>query len=124
MAGLVTSFGSGAMTNAIAEIDASACMFAIGTNTTAAHPVIGQRIRRAARNGAKLIVANPKEIDLVREADLFIQHRPGSDVALLMGLARVIVDEGLQDAAFIAERCENFEAFRQSLADYPLALVQ
>ncbi|MCA9970140.1 MAG: molybdopterin-dependent oxidoreductase, partial [Anaerolineales bacterium] len=100
------------------------CILAIGTNTTAAHPVIGHRMRRAAQNGTKLIVANPKEIDLVRSADLFIQHRPGSDVALLMGMMRVIVDEGLEDAAFIAERCENFEAFRQSLADYPLALVQ
>jgi formate dehydrogenase major subunit len=116
VAGLVTSFGSGAMTNSIAEIDNTSCILAIGTNTTAAHPVIGQRIRRAARNGTRLIVANPKEIDLARVADLFIQQRPGSDVALLMGMARVIVDEGLTDEAFIEERCEDYQLFRDSLA--------
>jgi formate dehydrogenase alpha subunit len=106
------------MTNSIQEIDDTACFFNIGTNTTAAHPIIGHRIRRAVNKGAKLIVANPKEIDLVRQADIFIQHQPGSDVVLLMGMARVIVDEGLHDEAFIAERTENFEAFKASLAEF------
>ncbi len=115
MAGLVTSFGSGAMTNSIAEIDGAATLFVIGANTTSAHPVIGQRMRRAALNGANLIVANVKEIELAWVADQFIQNRPGSDVALLMGMCRHIVEEGLQDAEFIAERCENFDDFRQSL---------
>ncbi len=115
MAGLVTSFGSGAMTNSIAEIDGAATLFVIGANTTSAHPVIGQRMRRAALNGANLIVANVKEIELAWVADQFIQNRPGSDVALLMGMCRHIVEEGLQDAEFVAERCENFDDFRQSL---------
>ncbi len=115
MAGLVTSFGSGAMTNSIAEIDGAATLFVIGANTTSAHPVIGQRMRRAALNGANLIVANVKEIELAWVADQFIQNRPGSDVALLMGMCRYIVEEGLQDAEFVAERCENFDDFRQSL---------
>ncbi len=115
MAGLVTSFGSGAMNNSIAEIDGAATLFVIGANTTSAHPVIGQRMRRAALNGANLIVANVKEIELAWVADQFIQNRSGSDVALLMGMCRHIVEEGLQDAEFIAERCENFDDFRQSL---------
>ncbi len=115
MAGLVTSFGSGAMTNSIAEIDGAATLFVIGANTTSAHPVIGQRMRRAALNGANLIVANVKEIELAWVADQFIQNRSGSDVALLMGMCRHIVEEGLQDEEFIAERCENFDDFRQSL---------
>jgi formate dehydrogenase alpha subunit len=124
VAGLVTSFGSGAMTNAIEEIDDAGCILAIGTNTTAAHPIIGHRIRRATQNGTKLIVANPKEIDLVRVADLFIQHRPGSDVALLMGMARVIVEEGLLDTDFIEKHCENFDAFKASLDQYTQEMVQ
>ncbi|MHC4562843.1 MAG: formate dehydrogenase subunit alpha [Planctomycetota bacterium] len=118
VAGLVQSLGSGAMTNSIGEIAGIGCIFAIGTNTTAAHPVIGLQMKKAIARGTKLIVANPKEIDLCRFADIFLQHRPGSDVALMMGLMRVIVDEGLEDRDFIAERCENFDEFRQSLADY------
>ena len=66
-------------------------------------------------DGAKLIVANPYEIPMVKYAHLFLQHRPGTDLALLMGMARVIVDERLQDQAFIEERCENFEAFKDVL---------
>jgi formate dehydrogenase alpha subunit len=115
VAGLVTSFGSGAMTNSIAEIDNAGTLFVIGANTTNAHPVIGQRMRRAAQNGTKLIVANPKEIELVRVADYFIQHRPGSDSALLNGMARYIIEENLHDKEFIAEHCENFETFKESL---------
>ena len=103
------------MTNSIAEIGDAACILAVGTNTTVAHPVIGLRVKDAVRKGAKLIVANPKEIDLCRHAEIFLQQRPGSDVALLMGMMRVIVDEGLADEAFIHERCENFDAFRESL---------
>jgi formate dehydrogenase alpha subunit len=106
------------MTNSIQEIDNVDCFFVIGANTTSAHPVIGHRMRRAVNNGAKMIVANPKEIDLVRHADLFIQHQPGSDVPLLMGMARVILEEGLHDEAFINEKTENFAAFKESLASF------
>ena len=89
------------MTNCMGEIGQAACILAIGSNTTAAHPVIAVEINKAVRNGAKLIVANPRQIDLVRRASLWLQHQPGTDVALLMGMMRVIVDEGLHDAAFI-----------------------
>jgi len=122
--GLVQSFGSGAMTNSINEIQDAACILAIGTNTTAAHPVIGMDIRRVARNGTKLIVANPREIDLVSFAHLWLQHQPGTDVALLMGMMRVIVDEGLLDSSFIEERCENFDAFKESLNGFDLDSVE
>ncbi|HBD08514.1 MAG TPA: formate dehydrogenase subunit alpha, partial [Syntrophobacteraceae bacterium] len=112
------------MTNSIADIQQAGCIFAIGTNTSANHPVIGTRIRRAVLDGAKLIVANPFEIPLVKYAHLFLQHRPGSDLALLMGMARVIVDARLEDRAFIEERCENFEAFKASLQPYDLDFVE
>jgi len=124
VAGLATALGSGAMTNSISELGDAAAILAIGTNTTAAHPIIALQVKKAARNGAKLIVANPKEIELCRFADIFLQHKPGTDVALLMGMARVIVDEGLQDKSFIEERCEDFDAFEKSLAGFDLDTVE
>jgi formate dehydrogenase alpha subunit len=124
VAGLATSFGSGAMTNSINEISDAACILAIGTNTTKAHPIIARMIRKAAQNGAKLIVANPREIDLCRSADIFLQHKSGTDVVLLMGMMRIIVDEGLMDTSFIESRCENFEAFRESLRYFDIDSVQ
>jgi formate dehydrogenase alpha subunit len=123
VAGLVTTFGSGAMTNSLDDIREAKCILAIGTNTTQAHPIIGMDIRQAVHRGMKLIVANPLEIDLVRDADLWIQHNAGTDVVLLMGMMKIILDENLMDRSFIEERCENFERFEESLRDYPLDLV-
>ncbi|HEY55998.1 MAG TPA: formate dehydrogenase subunit alpha, partial [Dehalococcoidia bacterium] len=123
VAGLVKSFGSGAMTNSISEIGHAQCILAIGTNTTSAHPVIGFDVKRAVRRGASLIVANPREIDLVRYAELWLGHQPGTDVALLMGMMRVIVDEALFDSEFINQRCENFAALKDSLKGFDLTTV-
>jgi len=120
VAGLVQSFGSGAMTNSIEEFKHSECFFAIGTNTTTAHPIIAMRINEAVKKGAKLIVANPREVELNRWAHLFLQFNPGTDVALMMGMAKIILDEGLADKKFIEERCENFEEFKESLNQFPL----
>ncbi len=124
MAGLATTLGSGAMTNSISELGDAAAILAIGTNTTAAHPIIALQVKKATRNGAKLIVANPKEIELCRFADIFLQHKPGTDVALLMGMARVIVDEGLQDESFIKDRCEDYATFEKSLVNFDLDTVE
>ena len=99
-------------------------ILAVGTNTTSGHPIVGQQVRAAVRKGSKLIVANPKEIELCRIADHFLQHKPGTDVALLMGMMRVIWEEGLYDKSFIESRCENFEAFEKSLADFDLDFVE
>ena len=120
MAGLATTLGSGAMTNSVNEIAEPGCIFAIGTNTTHAHPIIGLRVKRAVRDGATLIVANPKRIDLCRFADLFLQIRPGTDVALLLGMMKVIVDEGLEDKAYVEQRTENFEDLKRSLDAFTL----
>jgi len=124
VAGLVTTFGSGASTNSIKDMEDAKCILAIGTNTTEAHPIIGMNIRKAVRQGTRLIVANPMEIGLVRDADLWIQHRPGTDVVLLMGMMKIIVDEGLLDPSFIEERCENYDFFKDSLKNYPLNFVE
>ncbi|HED24442.1 MAG TPA: formate dehydrogenase subunit alpha, partial [Firmicutes bacterium] len=106
------------MTNSISEIEDAACILAVGTSTTDAHPIVGYRVKRAVRKGAKLIVANPQDIHLCEFADLHLPLKPGSDVALLMGMARVIIEENLYDARFVQERCENFEQFRESLEEF------
>lgn len=112
------------MTNSIKEIDGAKTIFVIGANTTNAHPVIGQRMRRAAQNGTTLLVANPKEIELARTAHQFIQPKPGSDTVLLMGMCRYILEEGLQDQAFIDEHCENFDEFKASLDTFTPEFVE
>jgi len=116
----VTSFGSGAMTNSIRDIaEDSKCIFIIGSNTTEQHPVIGIKVRRAKRQrGAKLIVADPRRIDIARHADLHLRHKPGTDIALLNGLMHVIIREGWHDEAFIAERTEGFEEFKAVVGKY------
>jgi formate dehydrogenase alpha subunit len=124
VAGLVQSFGSGAMTNSINEIGNAACILAIGTNTTEDHPVIGLEVKKAVNNGGKLIVANPRQIGLCHFASLWLQHNPGTDVALLMGMMRVIIDERLFDSSFIQNRCENFDAFKKSLKEFDLDIVE
>jgi len=123
VAGLATSLGSGAMTNSIDEISGAETILAIGTNTTQAHPVLALQVKKAARNGANLIVVNPKQIDLCRHATMHIQQRPGTDVPLLMGMIRTIVDEGLADMDFVKKHCENYEEFASSLAEFDLDSV-
>ena len=124
VAGLVQSFGSGAMTSSTKDLGDARCTLAIGTNTSAAHPIVALQVMRSLRQGGKLIVINPREIELATHADLFIPNRAGSDVALLMGMMKVIVDERLHDPEFIESRCENFEAFQESLAQYDKASVE
>ncbi len=119
MAGLAAVFGSGAMTNSIPEIENHDVIFVIGSNTTETHPIIGLRMKKAVRRGADLIVADPRKIDLVRFSSLWLQHRPGTDVALLNSIMHIIVKENLIDKKFIEERTEGFESFKDSLNAYP-----
>jgi formate dehydrogenase alpha subunit len=120
VAALAAVFGSGAMTNSIEEIEAAKCIFVIGSNTTEQHPVIALRIKKAHKNGAKVIVADPREIDLTRIAHVWMRQQPGTDVALVLGMCKVILDENLIDRAFIEEKCEDFEAFIDSLKDFSI----
>jgi formate dehydrogenase alpha subunit len=117
VAGLATVFGSGAMTNSIAETENHDVIFVIGSNTTETHPIVGLKMKKAVRKGAELIVADPRKIDLVRFSKLWLQHRPGTDIALLNSIMHVIIEEGLIDRKFIEERTEGFESVRESLSD-------
>ncbi|HUS73467.1 MAG TPA: formate dehydrogenase subunit alpha [Sedimentisphaerales bacterium] len=119
VAGLARAFGSGAMTNSIDELKNAGCIFVIGSNTTEAHPVIGLYIKEAVmKNGAELIVADPRKIDLVRFARLHIAQKPGTDVALINAMMNVIINEELHDKAFINERTEDFEKLKPVLKDF------
>jgi len=118
--GAMAAFGSGAMSNSISDIDKADLLFVIGSNTTDCHPIIGRRIKHAVRsNAANLIVADPRFIELGEWATVRLHHKPGTDVALLNGIMHQILADNRYDHAFVRDRCENFEAFRESLADCP-----
>lgn len=125
MAGLATSFGSGAMSNSMDDVakDAQAILI-IGSNTTEQHPVFGTMLRRAVRKrGLKIVVADPRKIDITEFAVLHLQQKPGTDIALLNGLMYIILEKGWEDKAFIEERCEGFEEFKETVMQYPPAKV-
>jgi len=124
LAGLVATFGSGAMTNSIAEIEGADVIFVIGSNTTEQHPLIARRILRAVRKGSKLILADPRSIDLAGFAAMHVQQKPGTDVALLNGMMNVILREGLEDKSFIESRTENFEALKEVVERYAPEYVE
>lgn len=120
MAGLATSFGSGAMTNSMEDVsDYAKAIFIIGSNTTEQHPVFGTRIRQAVlRRGVKLIVADPRKIDITEFATLHMRLKPGTDIALINGLMYIIIEKGYEDKEFIANRTENFEDFKANVMQY------
>ncbi len=110
MAGLAAAFGSGAMTNTIADIEESDVILVTGSNTTENHPVISSFVKRAVtRRGAKLIVVDPRRIKLVDFAEKWLRPNLGTDVAWLNGLMHVIIKEGLYDQSFVENRTEGFE---------------
>ena len=106
------------MTNSIREIEGMEVIFIIGSNTKETHPVIANRMIKAHRKGAKIIVADPRRVPMVKFAELFLKMRPGTDIALLNGMAHVIVKEGLQNDEFIREKAEGFEAWKRSLDEF------
>jgi predicted molibdopterin-dependent oxidoreductase YjgC len=118
VAGLAAAFGSGAMTNSIGEIEDAGCIFVIGSNATACHPLVARRIYRAKEKGAKLIVADPRNIQLSRFADAAVNHRLGSDVALLNGMMHVIISNNWHARGYITDRTEGFEELQSVVAAY------
>jgi formate dehydrogenase alpha subunit len=117
--GLAAAFGSGAMTNSLPELANCKAIFVIGSNTTEAHPIAAKWLMRGKASGTKLIVADPRWIQLSDLADVAVQQRLGSDVALINGLMHIIIQEGWQDQAYIDERTEGFEALAAKVAEYP-----
>ena len=118
MAGLAATLGSGAMTNSIADIHLADVLLVTGSNTTEAHPVISLEMKKAVRkHGAKLILIDPREIELADFAALHLRPRSGTDVALLNTMAHIIIAESLVKKEFIETRTENFDALREAVKD-------
>ena len=124
VAGLAISFGSGAMTNSIADIEDADVILITGSNTTETHPIIALRVRRAVMKGAKLIVIDPRKIDITKYATLWLSQNPGTDVAWLNGLMHIIIEEDLWDKDYVETRTEKFEELRETVRKYTPDFVE
>ncbi len=113
------------MTNSITDLGQADCYLITGTNTTENHPVISTFIKRAVtQRGAKLILADPRNIELGKFATIWLRQKPGTDVVWINGLMNVIISEGLLAEKFVAERTENFEALKETVAKYTPEYVE
>ncbi|MBN1636690.1 MAG: molybdopterin-dependent oxidoreductase, partial [Deltaproteobacteria bacterium] len=124
MAGLAAAFGSGAMTNSINEVENADVLFVIGSNTTAQHPLIGSRLINAVEKGAKLILVDPREIQIAGFADLHLRQNIGTDVAVLNGIMNIIIEEDLYDKKFVETRTEGFEELKAVVSRYTPRVVE
>jgi len=123
--GGIAAFGQGAMSNSYSDFEKTDLFFIIGSNTTECHPIIGSTIKKRVRFGdAKLIVAEPRSIELGDFATVRLPHKPGTDVALINGLMHVIIRDGLEEKKFIRERTEGFEELRQLVKKYTPEAVE
>lgn len=118
VAGLIQSFGSGAGTNSFDELFDTDCILIIGSNTTEAHPLVGWRVRTAVDRGAKVIVIDPRKIELADIGVLHLAHYPGTDIPLINSLINVIVSENLHNKEFINARTEGFNEMWQVVQKY------
>ncbi len=125
VAAMLTALGSGATSNSYVDYEEAGCLLIIGSDANSNHPVAASRMRRAViERGAKLIVINPRRIDMCDFADLWLRPRPGTDVALLNAIAKVILDEGLSDETFVRDRTEGFDEWRQVVDRYDPAYAE
>ena len=110
--------GRGAMSNSIAELEDASLILAAGTNTTESHPVLALRVKKAVANGAKLIVVDPRRIELTNFADRWLQLQVGTDIPLFNAMAHVILKEGLYDKEYVERRTEGLEQLSEFLKEY------
>jgi len=123
--GLGSSLGFSGTTNYLSDLEQSELILVIGTDPSCSAPAVGYAIKRAVKQrGVKLLLIDPRQTRLSLFAHLWLQPEVGTDVALINGLAKVIIDEGLLDEAFVARRTDNFEAFDESLKKYTLEYVE
>lgn len=118
---MLTSLGSGATSNSYIDYEEAGCLVIIGSDANSNHPVAAARMRRAViERGAKLIVINPRRIEMCDFAEIWLRPRPGTDVALLNAMAKIIVDEELSDDHFIKNRTEGFDEWIEIVDTYTL----
>ena len=123
VAGLATTFGSGASTNGYDSIEEADFIFCIGSNNMEAHPLFGRKIIRAIKNGAKLVVADPRYTPTAKLAHEYMQFKTGTDVALMNGMIKIIIENNLQDDEFIANRTKGYEEMKEVAMKYDLERV-
>ena len=124
VAGLAMALGSGAMTNSLDDVARNAkAILIIGSNTTEQHPVFGAMLRQAALRGTKIVVADPRRIDITEFATMYLRQHPGTDVALVNAIMRLAIQHGWHDEQFIASRCEGFDELAETLTKYQTAEV-
>ena len=117
-AALKAMLGTGASTNAFDDIEIARTILVCGANATENHPIVGARIKQAARRGARLIVIDPRAIELAGDADVHLAPRPGTNVPLLNALAHTIVTEGLYDDSFVRDRVSDWDRFVDFVRDW------
>ena len=118
VAALLEGVGSGAVSNQVNDVAHSDLIFVIGSNPTANHPVAATWMKNAAKQGAKIVLADPRITDIGKHAWRTLQFKPDTDVAMLNALIHVVIEEGLADQEFIAKRANNFEALRENVKGY------
>ncbi len=122
---MLVALGSGATSNSYIDYEEAGCLVVIGSDANSNHPVAASRMRRAViERGAKLIVINPRRIEMCDFAELWLRPHPGTDVALLNAMAKVVLDEGLADEPFIQDRTEGYEEWRQVVDNYNLEYAE
>jgi formate dehydrogenase major subunit len=117
-AGLIASLGLAGGTASFDDFDRAGCFFLAGANPTEAHPVVGARIKQRVIDGARLVVVDPRRIELAEYADLHLRPKPGTNVALFNALASALIDQGLCDEDFLKARANGYLALRRFLEDY------
>ena len=124
VAGLAMAMGSGAMSNSMEDIarDAEAILI-IGSNTTEQHPVFGANLRQAALRGTRIVVADPRQIDMTDFASMHLRQQPGTDVALINGMMHIAIRNGWHDKEFINTRCEGYVQLEETLRKYSPSYV-
>jgi len=115
--GMMETLGASAATNSIEDLELAHLIMVVGANPTESHPVVGVRVKQAHRRGVPLIVIDPRRTELARLADLHLQLRPGTNVALFNAMGHVLVKEGLLDQAFIATRTEGIDDWMKTVSN-------
>ena len=124
VAGLASSLGAGAATNSFEQMSDIDTIFIIGSNTTEAHPIVSLYLKQSMTKGAKVIVADPRRIWFAEHADVWLNLKPGSNIALLNGIIRVILENGWEDTKFIETRTEGFTELKAKVDEYDLDRVE
>ncbi|WP_435066591.1 formate dehydrogenase subunit alpha [Haloplanus sp. C73] len=118
VAGLSQVYGYGAASVSMADIESTDCYLITGSNTTEAHPVIGTRIKQNVRDGADLLVFDPREVQIAEYATQYSRVNPGYDAVWINGITRYLIENDLHDETFVEERTTGFEAVREAVQEF------